>query len=171
MKTYLFPYPLTQPISGVIAAGGAVANTRLQVATAMLVISALLGCQAEQTASWEKEVHPVSGAVTIGGKPASDVFVVFHPIDQPADGELRIAPRARTGDDGTFQLTTFSTQDGAPVGKYRVAFSWLGPLGDKSEDEYENMRERLNRKLTTPATSGIEYQVSAGENPPAQFAL
>ncbi len=57
----------------------------------------------------------VSGVVTLDGVPLSGATVSFVPVD----GKGRVAS-GQSGSDGSFELTTFRTDDGAYSGDYRV---------------------------------------------------
>ncbi|HVK15727.1 MAG TPA: carboxypeptidase-like regulatory domain-containing protein [Fimbriiglobus sp.] len=57
----------------------------------------------------------VSGRISLDGKPLPGATVVFT----PADGNGNIAS-GRTNSDGEFRLTTFSTDDGAVPGDYKI---------------------------------------------------
>jgi hypothetical protein len=78
-----------------------------------LVLSFLAGCGgggAELPAT-----SPVSGSVSLGGKPVESAVVRFYledKTDRPATGV--------TGSDGKFKLTTFNTNDGAQLGSHKV---------------------------------------------------
>lgn len=63
-------------------------------------------------------VYPARGQLTIGGKPAAGVFVALHPTPDPGQDAMR--PFATTREDGTFTLTTYEVEDGAPAGEYVV---------------------------------------------------
>jgi hypothetical protein len=61
----------------------------------------------------------VSGRVTYGdGTPLTNLEVVFSPLGQ----EEQPASRGRLSPGGTFKLSTYQENDGAPPGKYRVYF-------------------------------------------------
>src|SRR5438445_13435252 len=62
-------------------------------------------------------LYKVSGKVTLDGVPVAGATVHFEPADssqqtQPAD--------AITGADGVYNLTTYTTNDGAVPGDYKV---------------------------------------------------
>jgi hypothetical protein len=67
----------------------------------------------------------VHGTVARNGQPMSAGKVLFSPLSdgEPAAGIIQ--------PDGTFQLSTHRENDGALIGKYRVAI-----LGGHTEDEY-----------------------------------
>ena len=63
------------------------------------------------------DTEPVSGTVTMDGKPVEGAQVVFVP-----SGSGRAAS-GTTDASGRFKLTTFNPQDGAVVGSYAVTIS------------------------------------------------
>ena len=72
---------------------------------------ALPGC-----GSSNPETFPVSGTVTLDGRPVSGAAVVFTPdTGQPATGT--------TDNAGQFELSTFQLGDGALPGKHRVTIA------------------------------------------------
>ncbi len=74
----------------------------------------------------EKAVK-VEGVVTLDGTPLRGAMVQFVPIGsagKPATGV--------TGDDGTFRLTTRSSNDGAMPGEYKVVITEIPESNDSS---------------------------------------
>ena len=72
---------------------------------------------------------PVSGVVTLGGKPVEGAAVRFYledKTDRPATGV--------TGSDGRFKLTTFNTNDGAQPGSHKVTVT-KAPSGNSGTTE------------------------------------
>lgn len=92
-----------------------------------VVLGSLAGCGgggAELPAT-----SPVSGIVTLGGKPVEGAAVRFYledKTDRPATGI--------TGSDGKFKLTTFNTNDGAQLGSHKVTVTKV-PLGNSGTTE------------------------------------
>jgi hypothetical protein len=81
----------------------------------------LAGC-----GSGRAPVFPVHGRVLDArGKPAVGAMVVFQPADDRSTAFPK--PVARVEEDGTFSLTTYSADDGAPAGEYAVTIIWPGP--------------------------------------------
>ena len=58
----------------------------------------------------------VQGIVTLDGKPVENATVIF----MPQQGGTGKQATGQTGPDGSFQLTTRTTNDGALPGEYRV---------------------------------------------------
>ncbi|VTU01788.1 hypothetical protein : Uncharacterized protein OS=Planctomyces maris DSM 8797 GN=PM8797T_29688 PE=4 SV=1 [Gemmataceae bacterium] len=101
----------------------------------VLVLAGVAGCSGGSYA-------PVTGTVTLRGRPVAGATVVFTP-DPPAEGAT--AATARTGDDGSFRLQTNLpggvTRDGAGPGKYKVTVSKFVPPGGMTEEQYAKRAE------------------------------
>jgi len=101
-----------------------------------------------------KKTFPVTGTVMNGVQPVGGAFVVFHPLGDASPEAVK--SRATTKPDGTFTLSTYGTDDGAPEGQYTVTVEqWLA--GAKSDDPPSN---RLNAKFSKPETSGFAATVA-----------
>src|SRR5262245_41559951 len=65
-------------------------------------------------------VYSVRGEVFLNSQPAAGAWVHFHPVD-----EEECAPAfAQVQEDGSFQLSTYGTNDGAEAGDYVVTLNW-----------------------------------------------
>jgi hypothetical protein len=82
-------------------------------------MAALAGCSGEKG---RVPVFPVSGKVTVQGEPPQGALLVFHP--EQRGGEEALRPTAKVKEDGSFQLTTYDGDDGAPAGDYIVTVQW-----------------------------------------------
>ena len=80
-----------------------------------------------------KKVTPVSGRVTVDGQPAADCMVyLYRTFDD--DHPHRVSPLAVCAADGSFKVTSYLTDDGAPEGEYVVGVEWRersGVLGNQ----------------------------------------
>lgn len=113
---------------------------------------ALAGC-----GSKGPTLYPVKGkVVSADGKSLEHATVVFHPV---VAGDPSLSkPRGKVGADGTFTLTTITTDDGAPAGEYKVTVElWLA--GPRSDDPPAN---RLPPKYASPEQSGLTATVGTG---------
>lgn len=81
--------------------------------TLALICSAILlaGCGGPQNPA----TYPVTGKVTLKGKPVAGASVVFVPQNATEPGAT-----ATSQDDGTYSLTTYVNGDGARPGSYNV---------------------------------------------------
>ena len=77
-------------------------------------LSAATGCGSSNNAD-RLPVFPTSGSVSIDGRAPAGAFVVLHPkadYQRAPDGEL-VRPHGLVRGDGTFDLTSYSSNDGA----------------------------------------------------------
>jgi carboxypeptidase family protein len=86
---------------------------KLAVATLLTVGIVLTGC----SNSSRPPTYPVTGTVTLQGKPVAGAAVTFVPT---GEGE---AASAITDSEGKYALTTWQAGDGARPGEYRVKVS------------------------------------------------
>ncbi len=128
---------------------------------------------------------PVSGKVTLDGKPVADAHVTFL----GAKGARSAS--GKTASDGTFKLTTVNTDDGAPPGEYVVTIAKIesgatetnvedgvygddyGRMMDASASGTLNklMKNELPDKYASAEQSGLKRTVVKGEPNDFQFDL
>ena len=102
-----------------------------------------------------KPTFPVTGSVLIDKKPGEYARVIFHPVN-PEPGEV-VRPQGLVKSDGTFTLTTYAENDGAPAGDYLVTVQqYLAGRPD------EGPKNHLPEKLAKPESSGLKAHVDAG---------
>lgn len=70
-----------------------------------------------------KVTIPVSGQVVVDGQPTAMVKVECHPVGG-IDKEQPTVTQAVTDKEGKFQLSTYEGGDGAPIGEYKLTFTW-----------------------------------------------
>lgn len=131
-------------------------------------------CMAVAGCSSGEPLNPVTGKVTVGGKPATGATVIFHP-DGPADVNAVVAS-GRAGPDGTFTLTT-GDKPGAKAGKYIVTVVWPDPnkkitptqqmMGVSPDDAPDLLRGRYDSR----GKSDLRAEVKAGDNSLPPFDL
>jgi hypothetical protein len=84
--------------------------------TSMAGVCALVvGCSKQP----EEVFTPVSGTVTLDGKPLPIGWISFYPDTKEGNQSVRI-PYAEIQKDGTYDLTPMAGKIGASPGKYRV---------------------------------------------------
>lgn len=69
-------------------------------------------------------VYQVSGKIMVNGEPAEHAQISLQPIKTPAKGERVIIPNAVALADGTFNVGTYTSSDGAPAGEYSITVTW-----------------------------------------------
>lgn len=67
-------------------------------------------------------VYPVTGKLAFKGEVPDGALIVFH-ADKADEKVPR--PSGKVKDDGTFSLTTYDGNDGAPPGDYHVTVQWF----------------------------------------------
>jgi hypothetical protein len=106
-----------------------------------------------------KPVFPVSGQVTLDGKPLAHAFVVLHP--QGVTGADDVRPHAHADANGSFALTTYDSADGAPVGEYRITVEKYKPPKESDKGLPVNL---LPARYAKPETSSLTAHVQEGKN-------
>lgn len=127
---------------------------RLSFLTLVAVV-AVTGC--EKPPEPRVPVYPVRGKVLVGGKPVAGIMIVLHAADgsQPAPAK----PNAKTTADGTFQLSTYDPQDGAPAGEYAVTMFWF-----KNTPDDDGSADRFKGKYGNPKHPIQKVTIAAGPN-------
>ena len=95
------------------------ANPRSQRWLAAVVLLAAFGCGGSSSEFDTSVLVPVTGRVTLDGKPAQGVAVVFHPkLNTVGTGAFAV-----TDENGSFTLDHRSGEQGVEPGGYAVTFS------------------------------------------------
>lgn len=133
-----------------------------RVASRLFLLGLFVGCggSGSGTAS-------VSGSIKYKGKPVAKANVSFT----PAEGVSRAAT-GLTDDNGYYKLGTFSSNDGALPGKYRVAIIARGPdrppkpgeTGSGMPGETMPGDPLIPVKYFAPDSSGLTFEVKKGSN-------
>jgi hypothetical protein len=145
---------------------------RLFAAAAVVVCAlALPSCAGK---GW-KACHPATGRVVLNGKPVAgaEVWLV------PTSGELKgqnptIAPYGKTAADGTFSLTTYAPNDGAPAGQYTakvICEKRVKNAAPNPDDDRPATRNVLPARYADPDRSGLTVTIQPGNNVIPDFDL
>jgi hypothetical protein len=103
-----------------------------------------------------KPLFPVTGKLVDGDKPAEKAVMFFHPRDGSGAGTL--LPVGRVAADGSFRVSTYMANDGAPVGDYAVTVVWPKIPKDAPADEVEGP-DQLEGRCSNPKTSPWHVRV------------
>lgn len=125
-----------------------------------VVLATLPGCQEAPP----PQAFRVEGRLFIDDNLASNACLAFHPVDhEKSHGRC---PVAMTKQDGSFELTTYALNDGAPEGDYTVTMTWLNDsiLVDECEGLDLLQHDRLRGKYADPQTSPLQVTVLPQEN-------
>lgn len=111
-------------------------------------------------------IYPTEGKVLVGGQPAAGALIVLwaRPERTPP-----ICPNATVAEDGSFRLTSFAKNDGAPAGEYAVTVVW-SPTTRVDGETYEEP-DRLKGRYSNPNTSGLQATIKTGKNALPTFEL
>lgn len=131
-----------------------------------LVLLLALGCKS-------KGFAPVSGTVTLNGKPLANATVNFQPVSQNRSIDAGAGSTGKTNDKGEYTLTASTGQPGALVGKHKVMITVLSQQQGNSDERpprggwpmAEQIPDRYNNQTI------LECVVLAGGNDKANFAL
>jgi hypothetical protein len=154
------------PDDGLTRVRGQEASRPVRWGTALLCLGAALITGACAKDEARVPVFPVRGQVHFQGKPAPGAFVVFHPTEDAGD-DLR--PTGRVDADGSFSLSTYDKDDGAPAGDYTVTVEWQ-PLVTKGQDTEVGpnvLPDRYGKPETTPLKASITE--APNDLPPIQL--
>lgn len=119
--------------------------------------------------------RPVSGSVTVAGKPASGAIVVLHPVAGSVAPEAeKIRPTGTCDRDGRFVLGTWELADGVPAGRWKATVQWFtaanAPEGADPEAAHAET-DRLGGAYGDPEATPlmVEVEESALALPPFQL--
>ncbi|MDY3552525.1 carboxypeptidase-like regulatory domain-containing protein [Gemmata sp. JC717] len=112
---------------------------------------------------------PLSGVVRVNGKPAARAKVFLTPL-APSDGRP-VLPSAETGADGTFRVSTYLPDDGAPPGEYAVTVLWptYAMSGSEEVEGPDRLKGRYNSVRSPAATVAVTE--ATRELPPLDLRL
>jgi hypothetical protein len=115
------------------------------------------GCWAARVE--RRPVYPVSGQRFVRGLPAGNARIELRAAN---DRELdRLCPHAIVKADGFFEITTFDSADGAPIGNYALTVSW--PLAPKRRFDAEGP-DRFKGRFSDPRRPVRKVEIIAGDN-------
>jgi hypothetical protein len=113
--------------------------------------------------SSEPKKYPVTGTVTVNGKPAALMRVQFWHSDQTLPGNVK-TPVGMTDEAGVFHLSTTGEKDGAVEGDYTVTFEWMSGNDLGAWD-------KLGGRFAKPQTSTFKVRVEPKSNNLGLFAI
>jgi hypothetical protein len=134
---------------------------------ALLMVGALILTVAACNGDDPGRPQPVRGKVFFRDRPAEGARVTFVP--QGGNDPRAARPTAAVERDGTFRLSTRSSYDGAPAGRYAVTVVYRSPT--KKVDDENAGPDLLDGKYRDPKTTPLRADVKAGENELEPFRL
>jgi hypothetical protein len=113
---------------------------------------------------------PVSGRVTVKGKPLANAAVLFQPVATAGNIEPGPGSTGTTDAEGRYTLSLVGKDSkGAVVGKHKVQVTMMAPDADPSDDRPQRVK-RLPAGYSGKNTK-LEYDVPAGGTDAANFEL
>jgi len=122
------------------------------------------------------EIHPVRGKVLFRNQPVEHAWVVFYP-QGGSEQMQKMRPSGRSGPDGSFTLTSYKEEDGAPAGEYKVTVEWPSedPNDPSDPDDPEGQiprgPDRFGGRYADPATTPLKATIVQGNNELKPFQL
>lgn len=116
------------------------------------------------------ELVPVSGKITIDGKPLANASIVFMPADPKEEEGLEKVnrPHGTTNEAGEYELEWNENAAGAPPGQYKVIVMAVKPMAD---EDGEGMVWLIPQKYGNPRTSGLSATVKDDGDSDLNFDL
>jgi hypothetical protein len=176
------PRPMPQPApsrplpakKSSVAADEEKTSWKKLVLISLVVTAVLYAGYSLFTGSWgsrRRTTYVTEGVVMYLGKPAVGARVTLFPETK---GKDRYYPTGKVGPDGSFKLTTYSQDDGAPEGRYKVTIvrgviegdEWAEMNQKMSQEEVqrvvkERARDPLMEKYSDPERSGLTAEVTS----------
>jgi hypothetical protein len=137
------------------------------VGVSLLSLVPLAGCSGDPNMPKLGRVH---GKVTYKGKPVESGTVTFNPV-LGKGGETGQNATGQIAADGTYEMTTFNTGDGAIVGEHMVAVV-VREKGSENQGKprADSTIDYTQPKIVTPTkyasveTSPLRFTVREGDN-------
>ncbi|WP_437229230.1 carboxypeptidase regulatory-like domain-containing protein [Planctomicrobium sp. SH661] len=125
----------------------------------------LQGCARQNDPEGWLPTQATSGRVVVNGEPAKGAIVRLYPVATQANANSPIVPTGTVQEDGSFQLTTYRSDDGAPEGEYKVTLEWPDPNMNSAKGGMpEDPPDRLKKRFSNPEKSTIKRSITSGEN-------
>lgn len=125
-----------------------------------LVIAVVLGLCFGCDDGINQKTYPVTGEVRFDGKPFKGLTVVLRPIDKTKFKRQEI-PQGITDENGKYSIHTYTSNDGAPAGEYKVGIALMQPLDEEGGDQVKRdlSQPLVPLKYADPETSGFKATV------------
>lgn len=133
----------------------------IRTLSALALFALALGCSKSDPNQVEKKpTSPARGLVTYKGKPVGSATVGFISLDN------KVRAGARTDNVGSFVLSTYGADDGAPPGRYKVTVAVSGTVelepGVLAPEPPGGFKSPIPTKYANPNTTDILVEVTEG---------
>ena len=126
-------------------------------AVSLLGAVVIVGCSSQQDA--RVPVFPVKGSVSVAGQIPDGALVVLYPTGSSA-GDIRASGKVKS--DGSFSLSTYEADDGAPAGEYVATVQWNKLV--KTAQGYSAGPNVISKSYSDPASSVWKVKVAEAPN-------
>jgi hypothetical protein len=109
-------------------------------------------------------LFPVTGKLMLDGQPMVGATILFYPTTAFPAGAAKQRPRATVDTDGTFHVSTYANDDGAPAGDYKVTVSWKGDLTGITSEQAGDLPEMAPTTVQGANSTRLRMKVTEAEN-------
>jgi hypothetical protein len=135
-------------------------NVRFRILQAGFILF-LLAAGCSRIIPGRQAVYPVSGELFVRGQAAAGAVIRLYAIN---DLFLeRLCPHAVVEQDGSFRLTTYNSDDGAPDGDYALTVTWPAPPKpgqeegpDRFNGRFANRHQPVRKITVSPGSNVLE---------------
>jgi hypothetical protein len=138
-----------------------------------VVLGAAIVCAAAGCSSSGDKFAPVSGKVTLNGKPVRNATISFQPV--APEGSMKAGPGSsgKTNENGEYTLALSTGGTGAWVGKHRVIITSLAEQTGSGDERPPRggwpLKDAIPEKYNAKTT--LTFEVTAAGTGSADFAL
>jgi hypothetical protein len=127
---------------------------------------ALAGCGKKPAVNQDwLPTYPAKGTVKINGVAAEGAIVRLYPVNPQPESKSPVVPTGRVQADGSFELMTYKTGDGAPEGDYVMTVEWPDPQINAAQGGMpEDPPDRLQGRFAKRDTSKLKTHISTSDN-------
>jgi hypothetical protein len=129
-----------------------------------VAISAGCGGKSRPEIKGKLPLFPVTGKLMMDGQPMVGATILFNPSQEFPPGAAKQRPRATADADGSFQVSTYTNQDGAPAGDYKVTISWKGDQEGVTSEQQGDLPEKAPETVQDARWSKLRVKVKEEEN-------
>ncbi|WP_339735017.1 hypothetical protein [uncultured Gimesia sp.] len=130
-----------------------------QIVFLTLTTASILSCSSPEQ-PFTKLTYPVKGKITVDGKEPGSPIQIQCLSTGEIDKEHPTASGSISKNDGSFELSTYTTGDGIPPGDYTLTFVWK--KYDIMSRGYSGP-DKLKKRYDKPEKSKIKFSVVEGE--------
>ena len=141
---------------------------KLLLAIAAIILTSITACGKNDG---HVKVYPAQGKVIVRGVPAEGARIVFYPVSEELKKHGMPVPDGITDAQGIFKLKSYTVDDGAPEGEYKVGVVWLEQLPPDADSDVVQPKDRLAGRYSDPQKSKLTAKIAkgGGEIPPFEL--